>query len=275
MPKITDANYHLPEVIPLQWVRTLSSGANKPVVIRGIDGAAHESGEYVLKYRGAERMDEAACRRELLAAWIAAEMDIAVPEPVIIQVDAGFASCLPDNIQAIVATRALGPNFGNRFIEGKTIFQPGAMLTPELRQSAARVFAFDLLTQNADRRHEKPNAFLANGAIYAIDHELAFGFLSMLPMFANPNPWILNQTDVLAARQHLFYPALRSYSDVDWGAALGAIHKLTPLFWQRVSELIPENWKDDGEISRIQNHFDSIQQHTSTLQSEIWNKIFG
>lgn len=275
MPKITDANYQLPEIIPLQWVRTLSSGANKPIVIRGVNLGEEQAGEYVLKYRGAERMNETSCRRELLCAWIADEMDIWIPEPVAVHVDAGFANNVPEEIRTVMTTRALGLNFGNRFIEGKTIIQPDEILAPELHQSAARIFAFDLLTQNGDRRPEKPNAFVADGNIYVIDHELAFGFLSMLPMFANPNPWVLNETDISAAQRHLFYPTLRHSKDVNWTAALSTVHNLTPQFWRRAGELLPEAWQNPAEINRIQSHFESIQQHLTTFLAEIWNKLIG
>lgn len=65
MPKITDVNYELPEIIPLQWVRTLEGGANKPIVILGADRREQQSSYFVLKYRGAERMDEAATHQPI------------------------------------------------------------------------------------------------------------------------------------------------------------------------------------------------------------------
>ena len=275
MRKITDPDYQLPEIIPFQWVRTLTSGANCPMLVRGVDLVNQTPGDFVLKYRGAERMDETASRRELVAAWIAAELDIWTPEPVLVRVDPDFVRGVPPDFQPVLAGRALGLNFGCRFVEGKTIIQPGEILVAELHQAAARVFAFDLLAQNGDRRPEKPNSFLAEGRIYLIDHELAFGFLSMLPMFANPEPWILNETDVLAAKKHLFYPMLRQSKGVDWAAALGTLPNLTPQFWQRTAELLPDEWKNTGEINRIRDHFESIQQNTATFISEIWNKLIG
>lgn len=275
MSKITDPAYRLPEVIPLQWVRTFSSGANQPVVVQGISPAHGQQETYVLKYRGAERMDVPACRRELLASWLASEMDICVPEPVVIRTDAGFADLLPPDIKKAAVAHSEGLHFGCRYIEGITVLEHGNPLPPELIQAAARVFVFDLLIHNSDRRAAKPNAFLAEEKIYVIDHELAFGFLSVLPMFANPQPWLLNDTDVRAAREHLFFPLLRHNKNVHWDAASGAMQHLTPHFWQRVRDLLPEDWQDSEELTRIQRHVESIQQHSSIFIDEIWNKLIG
>lgn len=273
--KITTPNYQIPEIIPLQWVRTLTSGANQPIVIRGIEINGTRSGEYVLKYRGAERMDDTTCRRELLAAWMATEIDIHTPEPVLIHVDAHFAQNVPIGIKAIMETHSLGLNFGNHFIEGKTVIPPNGAVPSELLQTIARIFLFDLLIQNGDRRPEKPNSFVADGKVYIIDHELAFGFLSMLPMFANPKPWFLNDTDILAAQSHLFYPLLRKSRGINWEAASSTLLQLTPQFWQRANGLFPEVWHNTDETDRIRHHIEGIQQHLTIFLSEICNKIIG
>lgn len=245
------------------------------MLIRGIDQHQQQTGDFVLKYRNEERMNETTCRRELLAAWMAAEMDIAVPEPVIIAVDSNFVASVPREFQAIMTSKALGLNIGSRYISGNATFQPKPVLPTDLHQTAARIFAFDLMLQNADRRDEKPNSFLAEGKIYVYDHELSFGFLSMLPMFANPTPWLLNDTDVKAAKQHLFYPTISQNRNINWEAALSSVVQLTPHFWKRATELIPQEWENTQEMTRIQDHIMSIQQHSETFISEICNKLIG
>lgn len=275
MSKITFPHYKPCEVIPLQWVLTLNSGANRPMLIRGIDQNQQQMGDFVLKYRNDERMNETTCRRELLAAWVAAEIDIAVTEPVIIAVDNNFVQTVPREFQAIMLSKAVGLNIGSRYISANAPFQPRPLLPPNLHQAAARIFAFDLMLQNADRRDEKPNSFLADGKTYVYDHELSFGFLSMLPMFANPTPWILNDTDIMAAKQHLFYPTISQNRNINWEAAFSSVVQLTPYFWQRATELIPREWENTQEMTRIQDHIMSIQQNSETFISEIWNKLIG
>lgn len=275
MLKITSPFYQPCEVIPLQWVRTLSSGANKPLLIRGIDQKRQQADDFVLKYCNDERMNETTCRRELLAAWMAAEMDIQVPEPVLIHVESSFVLTVPAEMQAVLHSKALGLNIGSRYIPGNTTFQPNPIFPPELNQTAARIFAFDLILQNADRRNEKPNSFLADGKIYVYDHELSFGFLSMLPMFANRTPWVLNETDVSAAKQHLFYPTLCQNRSINWEAALSTLSNLSPHFWQRAMALIPAEWENVSEMTRIQDQIESVKQHSEIFISEICNKLIG
>jgi len=202
-------------------------------------------------------------------------MDIHTPTPVLIEVDENFVRTVPQALQTKLSTRSCGLNFGNRFMEGKTIVPPNGAIPPALFQTAARIFTFDLLIQNGDRRSEKPNLFVSEGKIHVIDHELAFGFLSMLPMFANQSPWILNETDILAAKKHLFYPILRQCKDVNWEAAGSTFKSLTPQFWQRANNLLPEPWHNSDEMTRIQQHIELIQQHSDTFLSEIWNKLIG
>lgn len=275
MAKITSSSYRPCEVIPLQWVRTLSEGANKPMLIRGVDQNQQKTGDFVLKYRNEERMNETTCRRELLAAWMAAEIDIAVPEPVIIVVDRNFVETVPRELQAVMTSKALGSNIGSRYISGNATFQPTPALPFDLHQTAARIFVFDLMLQNADRRDAKPNSFLADGKIFVYDHELSFGFLSMIPMFANPTPWVLNDTDVMAAKQHLFYPTISQNRSINWEAAFSSVSQLTPYFWQRATEFMPVEWENTQEMKRIHDHIQSIQQHSETFISEIWNKLIG
>jgi hypothetical protein len=79
--KITETNYTLPEIIAISTIGTAQSGANRPLFIRGIDSQTHQRGFYVLKYQGLERMDNRTSGRELLAALLAKEWGITVPEP--------------------------------------------------------------------------------------------------------------------------------------------------------------------------------------------------
>ena len=97
----------------------------------------------------------------------------------------------------------------------------------------------------------------------------------MLPTFANPKPWILNDTDIMAAQKHVFYPIIRRSKAINWEAALSTLSNLTPLFWQRAAELLPETWKNTVEINRIKNHVESIQYNTQTFITEICNKLIG
>jgi hypothetical protein len=203
--RITDSNYILPEIIALSVVETAQSGANRPLFIRGVNRQRKEKGFYVLKYQGAERMDNRTSGRELLAAFLAQEWGLTVPEPVKIIVLDNFLNTLTGHEDFKNIQKSKGCiNFGNVKIMGDADLSYHVALTHEQVQQAAKIFIFDLIIQNADRRFEKPNMFLAKDKIHLIDHELAFGFLDTLPFLRSPKPYILNETDVNSAKNHFF-----------------------------------------------------------------------
>jgi len=69
MSKITEGNYTLPIIEALSPHESFESGANRPLLITGAD-VTGKKGDYVVKFRGAARMSNEACMRELLAAFI-------------------------------------------------------------------------------------------------------------------------------------------------------------------------------------------------------------
>jgi hypothetical protein len=62
-----------------------------------------------------------------------------------------------------------------------------ALGLPEVTE-AARIYAYDLITQNPDRRADNPNCGSYNGRLVAYDFEMAFSFLYAIPGTAG-EPW--------------------------------------------------------------------------------------
>lgn len=84
MPWIKDLAYKLPIIEPLQKHKTFATSANRPLLITGINIETLEKGDFVVKLMRAERMSEAAAMRELIAAFIAMEMELSVTLPAVI-----------------------------------------------------------------------------------------------------------------------------------------------------------------------------------------------
>lgn len=68
---VTDQEYQLPVVYALKPDKTLDTGANKPLLIRGYNDQLDAEGDYVVKFIGAERMSVDAFQRELLGCYAA------------------------------------------------------------------------------------------------------------------------------------------------------------------------------------------------------------
>jgi hypothetical protein len=273
--KITDSNYVLPKIIATQVIGTAKGGANRPLFIRGIDVQTGNENDFVLKYRGAERMDERTSGRELIASFLAKHLNLTTPEPVTILVTDNFLRHIKQHSDFNNIQKSEGLNFGTVKIEPNNTVVFNQLLTFAQQQQALDIFIFDLWTQNADRRFEKANMFFSNEHLHVIDHELAFGFLDTLTFLRSPQPYILNDTDINAAKNHFFYATLHQNKHINIDLAFQSYKHLTPDFWHRLRQLIPAEWQASGEINQIETHFNQILSHIDTFKQEIWTKILA
>jgi hypothetical protein len=272
--RITEENYTLPKITAVTVVDTAISGANRPLFIRGVDNHTKQKAIYVLKYQGAERMDNRTSGRELLAAFLAKEWGLTVPEPVTVIVTEGFLNTITghEDFKNIQKSKDC-LNFGNVKIMGDADITNHTDLTPNQIQQAAQVFVFDLIIQNADRRFEKPNLFLAKNRIHLIDHELAFGFLDTLPFLRSPKPYILNETDVNSAMNHIFYRILQGNKRLDMRAVFQVFKQLPDTFWEKLKDIMPLEWQT-SEINQIQKHITEIFDNFELFKIEIATKLW-
>ncbi len=258
----------------MQSVRTAESGANRPLVIRGLNTHTQTTGDYVLKYRGAERMDEAACGRELLASFLAGKLNIHVPHPCLIQVGDLFLGTLTNHKDYGNIKKSKGLNFGSSYISGNSNLMSGQKLSLFQQEQAARIFLFDLVMENGDRRFEKPNMFLSQKNIYVIDHELPYGFSAILPFLrTNDNPWDIGAAEIQAAQKHFFYRTLKRNDRINWTAAGRPFLHIDADFWTRARDLIPLAWMNRHDFDTVRKHFTAIQSNFEEFKAQAWNKI--
>lgn len=272
---ITDSDYTLPQIFPTQVVGTAKGGANRPLFIRGIDIHTGVENDFVLKYRGAERMDERTSARELVASFLATSLGIHTPKPVKILVEDAFLNNLKEHSDYQNIQKSKGINFGTVKVEPNNTIVIGQLLSAEQRQQALKIFLFDVWIQNGDRRFEKPNMFLCDENIYVIDHELAFGFIDTLPFLRSSHAFLLNDVDINAARNHFFYATLHQNKQFDFDAAFQPFVLLPPIFWQRLRLTVPSEWQKSDEIDQIEAHFNQILSNYETFKKEIWTKLLA
>ena len=271
--KITDTLFAIPDIIAIQHIGTALSGANRPLFIEGIDKQQGIRGDYVLKYRGAERMTESTSAKELLAAFMATEIGIQTPRPVLIHVLDNFLETLTQHTDYQNIQKGKGVNFGSVKIEPNNTIIYKQQLTIEQQQQALQIFVFDLWIQNADRRFEKSNMFLSQDKIVVIDHELAFSFLDVFSFVAQSPPFLLDSMEINSAKNHFFYPTLHQNKHVDLDAAFQLFSALNLYFWQRVQLFMPTDWLKALNIKRIENHSNLILENCETFKQEIWKKL--
>ncbi|HLZ85955.1 MAG TPA: HipA family kinase [Puia sp.] len=253
MRKITDKDYSLPVIEALSPIESFETGANRPLLIRGVDAAGNK-GDYVVKFLGAERMSTEACMRELLAAFIAAQMEIQVVNPVIVNISQDFVDLLKGNSAWQYASKSLGYNYGSEYIKRHSIIIPAQDLNHHQLYYAQTIFAFDVTIQNPDRTIEKPNMLTEGTEIVIYDHELAFSFV--MDIFPNPKPWELRQADLEWIGRHCLLPKIKG-KEYDFEEFSNRFNNLDENFWAIARSLIPKEWLSD-QFDRIKQHFSAI-----------------
>jgi hypothetical protein len=254
MTKITDPNFTLSIIEALSPHEIFATGANKPLLITGVDQNGSK-GNYVVKFKCAERMYPEANMRELLALFIAAEMDILSVIPVLVNISAEFVDLLVGQNCWEIANKSIGLNFGSIYIQGyKTILTIEDFNERQLKY-AQDLFAFDVFIQNSDRTIKKPNMMTDGNEIVIFDHELAFGFV--LDIFQNKQPWIIRDADLEWIKQHCILPKIRG-KEFDFQHFSEGLSTLTEDFWERAWFLIPEEWRSLPQFNNIKQYLTAI-----------------
>ncbi len=267
MKKITDGDYRLPEIYALRFNENFSQSANKPVLLSGIDKLSHEKGDFVVKFRNAARMSPDASMRELVASFIAMQMDIPVVEPVIVEIIPSFVDLLKGNDSWAVANRSLGYNYGSRYIREHTTLLLNKGLNNHQLPFAQDIFAFDMFIQNPDRTKNKPNLLMEGNNMIILDHEIAFGFV--FAPFITANLWEMKVDDKTWIRQHCLFPHIKG-KEYNFEGFSAKLDNLTKTFWDKAARLLPEEWRSD-QFATIKNILSRICADRKHFISELKN----
>jgi hypothetical protein len=201
-----------------------------------------ESAELIAKFSAGCERRVAGLVVEALAAMLAADLDLPVPEPFLVLLDEGFIELLPPSDSDLAARirQSVRAGFGSlKLPPGFMVFPSGKTIPVAARLQAAEIFAFDCLIQNPDRRPENPN-LLFDGSSFAIfDHELAFmteGIIGWQP------PWQLGSLQNFSNR-HVLHAALagRTY---DFARMQGAWQAITDRRIEEYRKALPTEWVD-------------------------------
>lgn len=140
-------------------------------------------------------------------------------------------------------------------------FPASPKLSAEEAVEAARIYAFDLLTQNPDRRAANPNCGRADGRIVPYDFESAFSFrLAIL----RTDPWRVAHLPF--AREHLFFRSLKELT-VDWHSVLGPFTDVSTAAVTEVCGTLPSAWSYIG--AEIQAHLEAVFTHWPIFVTEV------
>jgi HipA-like kinase len=207
---------------------------------------------------------------ELVASLLAKELGLPVPEPAVVEVDPSIAELLPQDDHRLAETirRSGGLNFATRVVVGGLGTWPVDRAIPgAIRSVAMEIFAFDALTQNADRRFDNPNLLSSNEQVYMIDHDQAFSFLYALN--ANAPAW--NVVGLGFLEQHVFYRGLKG-KPADLGRFREALQSLSDAKIDSISEDIPDEWRNE-KLPRVISHIKDARDHAEELVEQVTRRL--
>lgn len=249
-----------------QFIRPMSTGRNHPLLL-GCENVGGDRFEVVVKLRGRE-MKEKAQIAELIAAQLADDLGLQVPQAAVVDVPAGFDAviAMPELVKLVKGSPGL--NFGSVHLgAGFTTWPAGRNPVGAQRDQAADIFAFDTLIQNPDRRAMNPNLWARSDRIGIYDHEQAFSFLSLPIIGGMPKPWAAasHGNGFRFLEKHVFYGSLRG-GRLSLGPFQEKLGALTDGKIQVCLNSVPADWrKEDDFCSQIGHYLREARQHREGL----------
>jgi hypothetical protein len=252
-----------------QFVRVMRSGRTNPILCGCSDSAGDPAGEFILKLLGQPKAGSCGALFEFVASRLAQHFDILVPEAAAIEITPDFAQTVADvQPQLGPAIQAgVGCNFGSRVIKPMSTWLVGRSIPEAMLADAVKIFAFDALIQNPDRRADNPNLFTQGDNIYVYDHETSFSFLFALA--ASPQPWNLEDQNYL--QHHVFYSRLRS-RELDFNEFRDRLKALTEIVLTRISTDVPKEWIH-GNWERIETHLNEIRARADEFVEQVRRRL--
>ena len=227
--------------------RRMTRGRTGPFLLEG-ETLAGDKVEVVAKFTSAQLPVEGLVR-EAFCALLAADLGLPVPPCYCMTVPPDFVVAVSSTHQAegTALAQAIPVGFGSaKLPPGFAVWMPERRLTKAMRQTAAEIYAFDLLIQNPDRCPENPN-LQSKGDVFAIfDHELALVTEGIL--FWRP-PWESGALDAMGSpARHVLYPALRG-SQTDLARLVGAWEAVGNTRLAAYRAALPPLWTPTSQVA--------------------------
>jgi hypothetical protein len=229
LERVTAADHHAP----------VGSGKTHPSIIVA-QKSDSSTLDVVAKFSAGCEEKEVSLAREAVAACLALDLGLPIPRPYIVDIPPGWASGIADASQRERAKASCPVAFGSHLVTGGySIWHSGNEIDVVMLPSAAAVFVFDLIVQNADRRTENPNCFVRGIEIRIFDHELTFTHGMVLGW---KPPWIPGGLeDFKAPGRHVFREGLMKLS-IDYAQIREAWVSLSDNRIKAYEAEIPSEW---------------------------------
>ena len=255
----------IPTLIATRFEQVIFEGRTNPIILSCRAKHDHLPARSVLcKARGCPELQSTwQLVAEVVGNATARKVGVKTPPPSIIQIDDRMASIKNKHLREQGSSSQIQPGFaaGCDFLPGLVPWTIGQSLSLDLSSQACRMFTFDQLSQNPDRRREKVNCGLTKDGLVVFDFELCFS-QCFLPIIggAGGNSWMPSKAGL--AKNHLFYHEIRQVPPTEQSVRDMAF-ALSPEWWEVVYMSLPSSWlaeaeKIGAEIMEVREHADEF-----------------
>lgn len=245
-------------------VRVLTHGRTLPCMVLATDGSG-ETHEVVVKWRRGPEQKDVGGICELACSLVADDLGLPTPKPSLVEIDDEFHRAIQEPRLAKIVEQSAGWNFASSFLAGHNTWPRDKTLPSHLQQLGLETFAFDVLVENPDRRHAKPNILWNGGELALCDHEQAFSFLRGV-LFWKP-VWAGGESRHF--REHIFASQLKG-ATLDLNRLNGALAALSDQRLAEYADAIPDAWKSGNDATiRILDYLREARENRAAMFAAI------
>lgn len=257
----------IPYVSPITVGDAKSTGRTKPYQMR----CESENGnsDYIVKLWANPELylGKHSLAREVYGTLLARSLGLKTPDIAIVEIDPDFYISQPPG-KADLIRRSAGLNFGSKYLPGAMTFNPTE--NPIRHSEAVKVFCFDMLICNPDRRKGNPNVFVMPDGYVVLDHEQAFPY-SRPDMIIGGYPPCWRYIHEPWHKDHAFYSHIRNRDcSLEIEEFVTLVGYISDDFLDTIEEQIPEEWHTGNYLQNLRNYLantrDNLDQFKRSLQ---------
>lgn len=260
---------------PKQVLRTVSairfdgrvkSGRTKPVRLTCIHPNSVRV-ELIAKFSACCDRKAVSLAMECIAAMLATDLDLPVPEPFLVELDSDFVGSLEEDNAKLIGGGGSTTAFGSRHLPpGYTTWPAGKSIPKDAIPTAAEIFAFDLLIANDDRRPGNPNCLFSGSSLAIFDHEMAFFTKAIIGW---QPPWVVNSLDAhRTPGRHIFSEDLRG-RPLSFDRLAGAWMAISDARLEEYWAALPECWECDVEAEEALSYIGMVRDNIEPALHEV------
>jgi len=229
----------LERITAVEFMAPVATGRTQPshLLCEKIDGTTVE---VIAKFSA--NCDEGVINlaRELIAACLAGDLGLPIPEPYLVEISPAFSDIVSDVVRKSKIQASETVAFGSTFITRQySTWVNGTKISDAMLPMASAIFAFDAIIQNPDRRDGNANCLVKGNECRIFDHELCFNHDKIL--FWKP-PWVLDGLNTMKIPgNHIFRAELQGRA-VDYSSIRGRWRGLSDARLLTYEQATPNEW---------------------------------